>query len=226
VGISLSTGNRVSIRKTKNSTTSIKPFKTKDGFKYCFQVPSGMLILRRENKIFVTGNCGKTTIAINMIKKFVEQGVHPYYLCTESGARYKKKATKLGLKEGDFSYKEVQYPEQVEFEEKSLVIIDWIDFEDYAKANSTMKQLQAKAIEKKCLLIIFVQLREPAKEGAFPSWFAKDLVKHYCSLAARYVREDNESGFWMVDKVRDAEEYKNNRVPCFFDFDTGRHYEV
>ena len=26
---------------------------------YCFTVPSGMLLLRRNNKIFVTGNCGK-----------------------------------------------------------------------------------------------------------------------------------------------------------------------
>lgn len=26
--------------------------------KYCFTVPSGMLVLRRENKVFITGNCG------------------------------------------------------------------------------------------------------------------------------------------------------------------------
>ena len=32
--------------------------KSKDGFCYCFNVPSSMLILRRENKIFITGNCG------------------------------------------------------------------------------------------------------------------------------------------------------------------------
>ena len=37
-----------------------KPYKTKDGFQYCFSVPSGVLILRRNGKIFATGNCGKT----------------------------------------------------------------------------------------------------------------------------------------------------------------------
>ena len=31
-----------------------------DGMKYCFTVPSGFLVLRREDKIFVTGNSGKT----------------------------------------------------------------------------------------------------------------------------------------------------------------------
>lgn len=39
------------------SKISISPFETDK--MYCFTVPSGMLLLRRNNKIFVTGNCGK-----------------------------------------------------------------------------------------------------------------------------------------------------------------------
>ena len=35
------------------------PFESKDGFMYCFSVPSGVLVLRRNNRVFVTGNCGK-----------------------------------------------------------------------------------------------------------------------------------------------------------------------
>lgn len=38
----------------------IKPL---DGYKYCFTVPTGMLILRRENQIFITGNCGMGAIS-------------------------------------------------------------------------------------------------------------------------------------------------------------------
>lgn len=34
-----------------------------DGYKYCFTVPTGMLILRRNNKIFITGNCGEGHLA-------------------------------------------------------------------------------------------------------------------------------------------------------------------
>ena len=33
-----------------------------DGYKYCFTVPSSFLVLRRNNKIFVTGNSGKSTL--------------------------------------------------------------------------------------------------------------------------------------------------------------------
>ena len=46
-----------------NEKILISEYNTKDGFEYCFTVPSGALVLRRKNKIFVTGNCGKTTTA-------------------------------------------------------------------------------------------------------------------------------------------------------------------
>ena len=37
----------------------VTPYEADDGFMYCFSVPSGMLLLRRNNQVFVTGNCGK-----------------------------------------------------------------------------------------------------------------------------------------------------------------------
>lgn len=43
----------------------IKQFKTKDGRMYCFTVPSGMLLLRRNNKVFVTGNSGKDSTKVD-----------------------------------------------------------------------------------------------------------------------------------------------------------------
>ena len=41
--------------------TEILPYKTKDGFKYCFTVSSHKWIMRRNGKIMVTGNCGKSS---------------------------------------------------------------------------------------------------------------------------------------------------------------------
>ena len=47
--------------------------KTKDGYKYCFTVPSGMLVLRRNGNINVTGNSGKSswlnTVLLNIIQQ-------------------------------------------------------------------------------------------------------------------------------------------------------------
>jgi superfamily II DNA or RNA helicase len=47
--------------RTKSEITEYIPT---DGFKYCFEVPSGMLVLRRNNNIFITGNSGKTVMAL------------------------------------------------------------------------------------------------------------------------------------------------------------------
>lgn len=48
---------------TKNKRSKLEKIKSKDGFKYCFTVDTGMLILRRNNKIFITGNCGEGHIS-------------------------------------------------------------------------------------------------------------------------------------------------------------------
>jgi hypothetical protein len=37
----------------------VEPYDDVDGKMYCFTVPSGMLVLRRNNRVFITGNCGK-----------------------------------------------------------------------------------------------------------------------------------------------------------------------
>lgn len=43
-------------KKHNANNLQIKQFQ---GYVYCFTVPSGMLILRRKDKIFITGNCGE-----------------------------------------------------------------------------------------------------------------------------------------------------------------------
>ncbi|MGL4850883.1 MAG: DnaB-like helicase C-terminal domain-containing protein [Clostridium sp.] len=43
-----------------NTKAPITPVKSSDGYKYCFTVPSGMLVLRYNNTINITGNCGKS----------------------------------------------------------------------------------------------------------------------------------------------------------------------
>ena len=47
--------------------TPIVPVKTKDGYKYCFEVDSSMLVLRRNGKIFITGNTGKSSCVTGLL---------------------------------------------------------------------------------------------------------------------------------------------------------------
>ena len=51
-----------SISRSNRGKAKVEEFKTIDGYKYCFRVPSGMLVLRKNDKIFITGNSGKSTI--------------------------------------------------------------------------------------------------------------------------------------------------------------------
>lgn len=53
--------------------TPIEKVPTKDGFKYCFTVPSGYLVLRRENCIFITGNCGKSSLVAGILSALNER---------------------------------------------------------------------------------------------------------------------------------------------------------
>lgn len=46
----------------RSNNTKVVPVSPKDGMKYCFTVPTHALVLRRNGKIFITGNSGKSTI--------------------------------------------------------------------------------------------------------------------------------------------------------------------
>jgi len=59
------TGNYAHIGRYKNNIT--KTF-SPDGYKYCFEVPSKFLILRRNGCVFISGNTGKTLVAIRLIQ--------------------------------------------------------------------------------------------------------------------------------------------------------------
>jgi len=60
--LSISKNILVSLCNNRNKI-KFNEYKTTDGYEYCFTVNSGMLVLRRENKIFITGNSGKDSIA-------------------------------------------------------------------------------------------------------------------------------------------------------------------
>lgn len=55
--------------------TKIEKYTTKDGYEYCFTVPSHILVLRRNDKIFITGNCGKSSISRGILNIFQEAGM-------------------------------------------------------------------------------------------------------------------------------------------------------
>ena len=62
-------------RNDKMNNCSVTKITSSDGKKYCFTVPSGMLVLRREGRIFITGNCGKTSTVQCLINMLEDNGL-------------------------------------------------------------------------------------------------------------------------------------------------------
>lgn len=75
--------------------TPIEQVLTTDGYKYCFTVPSGMLVLRRKNCIFITGNCGKTT-SVKALLKMLEDNGKGYTLLAPTGIASKRLSESTG----------------------------------------------------------------------------------------------------------------------------------
>lgn len=55
-------------------SADVEDYNTKDGHSYCFTVPSGLLVLRRNNKIFITGNCNNFMIGLSRMISLAARG--------------------------------------------------------------------------------------------------------------------------------------------------------
>lgn len=69
--------------------TPITQVPTIDGYKYCFTVPSHMLVLRRKDCIFITGNCGKTA-SMHALVNMLDNYGYTYTLLAPTGISSKK----------------------------------------------------------------------------------------------------------------------------------------
>lgn len=66
-----------------NALKPIVATHTGDGYKYCFTVPSGMLVLRRNNCINITGNSGKTSFLYSLICNVIDQDINAWVYSRE-----------------------------------------------------------------------------------------------------------------------------------------------
>lgn len=81
--VSYTTRTMVGMASNSNKT-KIEKYKTVDGYEYCFTVPSHMLVLRRGDRIFITGNCGKSTMAFNyLVPSAIEYGKQVIFIINE-----------------------------------------------------------------------------------------------------------------------------------------------
>lgn len=170
-----------------------------------------LIIIGSQNKY------GKTTLAMNFVKRLVEQGIKPDYIYNESGGRFAKTALKLGMKSGDFSSAFVASPTDVLLRKDKITIFDWVKPDDFARTDNVFSSLVEKVKKNKGFLICFVQLRTD------DTFFAKDQIGQFPALLTRYVYEDEsgENTKFIIDAARDPKiKGKKWELPCKYIWET------
>jgi hypothetical protein len=175
---------------------------------------------------------GKSHLSCNFIKRFVDQGICPYLICTEADSKFGLISASLGLKVGDFKFKLVPDPSTVELEDNSVTIVDWlsagsVDGGDYAKTEQMYRRFEEQLVKHKGLLIIFAQLK---KENN--SFYAETMSSFYASLMAKYCWSpiknangeiydyDSNNTYFKTEKIRDSKLNKQFiTIPTYFDSD-------
>jgi hypothetical protein len=161
-------------------------------------------------------NDGKTTIALNMLKEMIAQGVKPYYIYSEAGSRWQKTSEYLGIT-GKYYRTYHENPLAIELEYNAFSIIDWLHLEHKELTDTTLKHLNDELERKGGILVIFTQLKTTS------DWFAPNLIDHYPTFAARYF-QDNDSkteGHWDIQKIKEPRgNFCTYILPCEYNQET------
>jgi hypothetical protein len=186
-----------------------------------FKMPylNDVAVFRNGDMIMIGGGpkVGKTHIALNIVKKLVEQGKKPYYISLESGNRFATISKELSLEEGQFKWCVHFSPENIEIEKNAITIIDWVLPTDYAETDKLFKHFAEQLVKQGGILIVFVQLKS---DGRF---FAENMISFFPSLVCRYLYDgdDGVHGGFHMDYVREPKlKLKKFKVPCKYIHET------
>lgn len=157
---------------------------------------------------------GKTHVAMNIIKKLVDQGKKPYYISLESGSRFVSIAKGLKMGEGDFYHTTLFAPEDVELENDAITIIDWLLPEDYSQTDKLYKYFAEQLTKKGGILIVFVQLKESKEQES--RFFAENMIKMFPALVVKFGyhkdskgNETPERSYFESVKIRDPKNHSH-----------------
>jgi len=187
---------------------------------YKYKIPffSNIALFQDADCLILGGktNEGKTTIALNIMKEMIAQGIKPYYIYTEAGSRFQKIGQSLGI-ETKFYHCQHSNPLAIELEPNAFTIIDWLFLENKAETDSVLKHINDELQRKRGILIVFTQLKQDY------GWFAPNLIDHFPTFAARYI-QDNEQhteGHWDISKIKEPRgNYTTYFLPCSYDHKT------
>jgi len=161
---------------------------------------------------------GKTHLAMNMVKRLVDQGIKPYYIYSETGGRFAKNALKLGMAPNQFNHAALHDPRKFRLPKnmkRPVIVYDWFRPHDWAKTDEIFEKLLEKVKRVDGFMILFMQLKE--NEG----YFAPNMVEQSPAWACKYLYEDENKGTYTKFQVTKIREPKVDiSIPCKYDWIT------
>lgn len=178
------------------------------------------------NMIIIGGasGTGKTHITGNIIKQLVDQKITPYLINTEAGSKIAKITHKLGIPDDAYLMpkKPVKHAMDVEFADKAVTIVDWLQPKDgnFAEMETTYKHFHDQLKLHGGLLFVLTQLRKSNNK-----FFAEDLVQSFGAGVFKYLfgsnGQDSENTYFLSEKLRDSKSGQQYiTIPTYFNKDT------
>jgi len=161
-------------------------------------------------------NDGKTTIALNMLKEMIAQGIKPYYIYSEAGSRFQKTSQLIGIT-GKYYHTYHENPLAIELEYNAFSIIDWLHLEHKENTDTTLKHLNDELQRKGGILVIFTQLKTTSE------WFAPNLIDHYPTFAAKLMQTNDSKteSQWDIQKIKEPRgNFCTYILPCEYNQET------
>nr|DAG36881.1 MAG TPA: ATP dependent DNA helicase [Caudoviricetes sp.] len=107
-----------------------------DGYKYCFTVPSHMLVLRRKNQIFITGNSGKSS-SVKALINLLEDNQKTYTLLAPSGIAAKRLRETTG-REASTIHRKLMSSNEID---SNVVVVDEVSMVDVHLFSTLLNQI-------------------------------------------------------------------------------------
>lgn len=189
-----------------------------DEYKYKIPFFNDVAVFQDKDVILLGAktNDGKTTVALNILKEVINQGVKPYYIYSEAGSRFQKTSQILGIT-GKYYHTYHENPLAIELEYNAFTIIDWLHLEHKENTDTVLKHLNDELQRKGGILIIFTQLKTTSE------WFAPNLIDHYPTFAARLIQDNGEKteSHWDISKIKEPKgNWTTFILPCEYNQET------
>ncbi|MDO5558395.1 MAG: AAA family ATPase [Oscillospiraceae bacterium] len=126
---------------------------TKDGYQYCFSVPSGNLVLRRNGKIFITGNCGKTALLKGLLSAL---NIDPHYIamCAFTGKAAARMQESTGRKASTIHKLLKIQGDTPEYNENNPLPYKVIIMDEFSMTPIALLRSLLKAMDSECRFIL------------------------------------------------------------------------